>query len=114
VLYTKIFIFLVMAAFSVILMMEAARQAQLAQDTDDLERDDDDDMWSHGVHFDEDGHILHDDVAVGQRGRWFGRHRPGAGPATYHRFVGCESTHVVGGGRGAAGRRRINRGMCDR
>jgi len=64
VLYTKIFIFLVMAAFSVILMMEAARQAQLAQDTDDLERDDDDDMWSHGVHFDEDGHILHDDVAV--------------------------------------------------
>jgi hypothetical protein len=64
VLYGKILIFLVMAAFSVILQMEASRQAQIAQDAEGLDVDDDDDMWSHGVHFDEDGHILHDDVAV--------------------------------------------------
>jgi hypothetical protein len=64
VLYGKIFIFLIMAAFSVILQMEASRQAQMAQDSEGLDVDDDDDMWSHGVHFDEDGHILHDDVAV--------------------------------------------------
>jgi hypothetical protein len=65
VLYGKIFIFLIMAAFSVVLMMEAARQAQLAQDADGLDGDDDDDdMWSRGVHFDEQGHILHDDAPV--------------------------------------------------
>jgi hypothetical protein len=67
VLYSKILIFLVMAAFSVILMREAARQAQLAQDADDL-GDDDFDMWSRGVHFDEEGHIHHDDDAVGAGG----------------------------------------------
>ncbi|HEY2833102.1 MAG TPA: hypothetical protein VGJ14_11810 [Sporichthyaceae bacterium] len=64
VLYGKISIFLMMAAFSVILMMEAARQAQVTQDADDLDRDDDDDMWSRSVHFDEEGHIQHDDVVV--------------------------------------------------
>jgi hypothetical protein len=63
-LYGKIFIFLIMAAFTVILQMEASRQAQIAQDADGIEIDDDDDMWSHGVHFDQDGRILHDDVAV--------------------------------------------------
>jgi hypothetical protein len=41
-------------------MREASRQAQLAQDADDL-GDDDFDMWSRGVHFDEQGHVLHDD-----------------------------------------------------
>jgi hypothetical protein len=64
VLYGKIFIFLIMAAFTVILQMEASRQAQIAQDADGIDMDDDDDMWSHGVRFDEDGHLLHDDVAV--------------------------------------------------
>jgi hypothetical protein len=63
-LYGKIFIFLIMAAFTVILQMEASRQAQMAQDSEGIDIDDDDDMWSHGVHFDESGHILHDDVAV--------------------------------------------------
>lgn len=60
-LYTKILLFFVMAAASVVLVMEAGRQAQSAQDANPLERDDDDDMWSHGVHFDEEGHVLHDE-----------------------------------------------------
>jgi hypothetical protein len=63
-LYAKILIFFVMAAASVFLMKEASRQAQLAQDSDSLERDADDDMWAHGVHFTEDGHIIHEDVVV--------------------------------------------------
>jgi hypothetical protein len=67
-LYAKILIFGVMAAASVVLMLEAGRQAQYAQDADSLDRDDDDDMWSHGVHFDEDGHVLVDHDAVGAEG----------------------------------------------
>lgn len=64
-LYGKIVMFGIMAAASVILMLEAGRRAQLAQDAEGLDRDDDDDMWSKGVHFDEEGHVLHDeDVAV--------------------------------------------------
>lgn len=65
VLYGKILIFGLMAAASVLLMLEAGRKAQLAQDAESLDRDDDDDMWSKGVHFDEEGHVLHDeDLAV--------------------------------------------------
>ena len=63
-LYGKILMFGVMAVASVILMLEANRQAQLAQDADPFARDDDDDMWSKNVHFDEEGHILHDDDVV--------------------------------------------------
>ncbi len=64
-LYGKIIAFGLMGAASVILMLEAGRQAQMAQDADPMDRDDDDDMWSKPVHFDEEGHVLHDDdVAV--------------------------------------------------
>jgi hypothetical protein len=65
VLYGKILVFGLMAAASVLLMMEAGRRAQLAQDAESLDRDDDDDMWSKGVHFDEEGHVIHEeDLAV--------------------------------------------------
>ncbi len=65
VLYAKIVVFGLMAAASVILMLEAGRQAQKSQDSEGLDREDDDDMWSKGVHFDSEGHVLHDDdVAV--------------------------------------------------
>ncbi|MGQ0845104.1 MAG: hypothetical protein ACT4QF_13330 [Sporichthyaceae bacterium] len=61
VLYAKILIFGVMAVATVVLMLEAGRVAQLAQDAEGLDRDDDDDMWAKGVHFDEEGHVVHDD-----------------------------------------------------
>lgn len=65
ILYGKILVFGLMAVASVILMLEAGRMAQLAQDADPLEREDEDDLWGKNVHFDEDGHVLHDDdVAV--------------------------------------------------
>jgi hypothetical protein len=63
-LYGKILIFGVMAAASVVLVMEAGRQAQLAQDTDALDRDEESDLWTRGVSFDEDGRVLHDDRMV--------------------------------------------------
>lgn len=65
VLYGKILVFGLMAVASVVLMLEAGRMAQLAQDADPLEREDEDDLWGKNVHFDEEGHVLHDDdVAV--------------------------------------------------
>jgi|GEM_PF-1537820 len=63
-LYTKIIIFGVMAAASVLLVLEASRQAQISQDSESLEREAEDDMWGQGVHFDEEGNVLHDEVAV--------------------------------------------------
>jgi hypothetical protein len=59
-LYLKILLFFVMGAASTVLAMEAGRQAQAAQDAGTGE-DDEIDMWSTGVHFDEFGHVLHDD-----------------------------------------------------
>jgi hypothetical protein len=63
-LYLKILVFLIMAGASVVLAMEAGRQAQAAQDAafDDL---DEIDMWSSGVHFDEEGHVLHAERPAG-------------------------------------------------
>jgi hypothetical protein len=58
-LYIKILVFLVMGGASMVLAMEAARQAQAAQDAV-LGDDDEIDMWAKGVHFDEEGHVLHD------------------------------------------------------
>ena len=71
-LYIKILVFLVMGGASMVLAMEAGRQAQTAQDA--VTGDDDEiDMWSSGVHFDEEGHVIHDEArapsgagAVGQ------------------------------------------------
>ena len=60
-LYIKILVFLAMTGASVVLAMEAARQAQAAQDA--VGDDDEVDMWATGVHFDEFGHVLHDDAA---------------------------------------------------
>ncbi len=59
-LYLKILIFLVMTGASMVLAMEAARQAQAAQDAGG--DDDEIDMWAKGVHFDEYGHVLHHDT----------------------------------------------------
>ena len=58
-LYLKLLIFLVMTGASVVLAMEAARQAQAAQSA--AGDDDEVDMWAKGVHFDEYGHVLRDD-----------------------------------------------------
>ena len=59
-LYVKILIFLAMGGASMVLGGEAARQAQAAQDA--LTGDDDEiDMWSTGVHFDEYGHVRHEE-----------------------------------------------------
>jgi hypothetical protein len=63
-LYIKILLFLVMAGASMVLAMEAARQAQAAQDSV-LGDEDEIDMWSSGVHFDEAGHVLHEDRPEG-------------------------------------------------
>lgn len=60
-LYVKILVFLVMAGASTVLAMEAARQAQAAQDS--FGDDDEIDMWASGVHFDEAGHVIHDGKA---------------------------------------------------
>jgi hypothetical protein len=60
-LYGKILIFGVMAAASVVLVMESGRQAQLAQDADSPDRNDDLDLWGTGVRFDDDGQVLHDE-----------------------------------------------------
>ncbi|MGQ0465561.1 MAG: hypothetical protein ACT4QG_09610 [Sporichthyaceae bacterium] len=71
ILYGKILIFGAMAVASVILMLEAGRVAQLAQDADPLEREDEDDLWGKNVHFDEEGHVLREDdltVAGGAAG----------------------------------------------
>lgn len=64
VLYGKILIFGVMAVASVVLMLEAARLAQIAAGAEDLEADELDDLWGRGVHFDEEGHVHRDDDAV--------------------------------------------------
>lgn len=65
VLYGKILLFGLMAAASTILMLEASRVARIAVGAEGLEADEDDDMWSRGVHFDEEGHVRRDeDVAV--------------------------------------------------
>jgi hypothetical protein len=58
-LYVKILVFLVMAGASMVLSLEAARQSQAAQDA--IGDSDEIDMWASGVHFDEFGHVLHDD-----------------------------------------------------
>jgi hypothetical protein len=58
-LYIKILVFLVMAGASMVLSLEAARQSQAAQDA--LGDEDEIDMWATGVHFDELGHVLHDE-----------------------------------------------------
>jgi hypothetical protein len=58
-LYVKILVFLVMTGASTVLAMEAARQAQTAQDA--IGDENEVDMWATGVHFDEYGHVLHDD-----------------------------------------------------
>jgi hypothetical protein len=62
-LYVKILVFLLMTGASTVLAMEAARQAQTAQDA--LGDEDEIDMWATGVHFDEYGHVLHDDRPAG-------------------------------------------------
>ena len=59
-LYIKILVFLAMTGASVILAMEAARQAQAAQDA--VGDEDEVDMWATGVRFDEFGHVLHEDA----------------------------------------------------
>jgi hypothetical protein len=58
-LYIKILVFLVMAGASMVLSLEAARQSQAAQDA--IGDEDEIDMWAGGVHFDEFGHVLHDE-----------------------------------------------------
>jgi hypothetical protein len=69
-LYGKMLVFGLMAAASVVLVMEAGRQAQLAQDTDALNRGQNADRWATGARLDGDGHLLHDDhvVAAGATG----------------------------------------------
>lgn len=66
-LYLKILIFLVMGGASMVLSMEAGRAAQAAQDAQDATDgpDDEVDMWGSGVHFDEQGHVLHDPAVSG-------------------------------------------------
>lgn len=66
-LYLKILIFLVMGAASMVLSMEAGRQAQAAQDAEYATDgpDEEVDMWSSGVHFDEEGHVRRDPVEAG-------------------------------------------------
>ncbi|HUR01544.1 MAG TPA: hypothetical protein VM347_03310 [Nonomuraea sp.] len=67
-LYIKILVFLVMGGASMVLAMEAARQAQAAQDV--LGDEDEIDMWATGVHFDEEGHVRRDPpAATEQSGR---------------------------------------------
>lgn len=61
-LYLKILVFLAMAGASMVLAMEAARQAQAAQDAETGDGDEID-MWAKGVHFDEEGHVLRDEPA---------------------------------------------------
>lgn len=65
-LYIKILVFLVMTGASMVLAMEAARQAQAAQDA--VGDDDEVDMWAKGVHFDEFGHVRRDDAPPGGTG----------------------------------------------
>ncbi|HUR74090.1 MAG TPA: hypothetical protein VMZ00_07425 [Sporichthya sp.] len=68
-LYVKILIFLVMGGASMVLAMEAGRQAQAAQDSATGDEDEID-LWGTGVHFDEEGHVLHDETAApGPSGR---------------------------------------------
>ncbi len=62
-LYLKILVFLAMGGANMVLAMEAARQAQAAQDAA-LADEDEVDMWATGVHFDEFGHVLHDETAA--------------------------------------------------
>ncbi len=65
-LYLKIGIFLAMGAASMVLAMEARRQAQAAQDAEFADGPDDEvDLWAGGVHFDEQGHVLHDPAEAG-------------------------------------------------
>lgn len=58
-LYVKILVFLAMTGASAVLAMEAARQSQAAQDA--IGDENEIDMWASGVHFDEFGHVLHDE-----------------------------------------------------
>lgn len=66
-LYVKILAFLVMGGASVLLMAEAARQSTAAQGAAPLDLDDDDDMWSRGVRFDEQGHVISGRARPGSR-----------------------------------------------
>ncbi len=62
-LYVKILVFLAMGGASMVLAMEAGRQAQAAQDA--VTGDEDEiDLWASGVRFDEDGHVLHGESAA--------------------------------------------------
>jgi hypothetical protein len=100
-LYIKILVFLVMTGASMVLAMEAARQAQAAQDA--AGDDDEIDMWSTGVHFDEFGHVLHDDdAAVEPRsGATATRVRPAPVGVSQRALWACVA--VMAGGTGVIG-----------
>lgn len=99
-LYIKILVFLAMTGASVVLAMEAARQAQAAQDA--VGDDDDVDMWATGVHFDEHGHVLHDD-APGAADRSAGSTVVRAAPVGVSQRVLWISVAVMVGGTGVIG-----------
>ncbi len=101
-LYVKILVFLVMGGASMVLAMEAGRQAQSAQDAV-TGGDDEIDMWSSGVHFDEDGHVIHDEVRAPAAGQVAAATRSRAAPVGVSQRALWACVAVMVGGTGVIG-----------
>ncbi len=94
-LYIKILVFLVMGGASMVLAMEAARQAQAAQDV--LGDEDEIDLWGTGVHFDEEGHVLHDGPVGASSGTAVATHTRAAPVGISQRTLWACVAVMVGG-----------------